>query len=845
MANASLSILRATASVIAAAAFLAHAGPALAAQDRPGAGAARTDGGQGPEAQPTSSSAGTGASDEDTKIIVTARRRLESSQNVPIAISVVRGDHIDNTGAFNVGRLQQLTPTVQFYSSNARNSGVNIRGIGIPFGLTNDGIEQGVGIYVDDVYYSRAAAATFDFLDVDRIEVLRGPQGTLYGKNVTAGAINITSRQPTFTREGRAEVSVGNLGFRQVKSAISGPLSDTIAARLAMSATTRRGTLFNVHTGQWINAQDNLGFRGQLLWKPRSGIELTIAGDYSHQDPRCCGMVYVRTFSTQRPLNRQYAALAAALGYIVPSTDPFDGIADLDADLRAKNSLYGLSTRLKMDVGPGTLTSVTAWRHWDWDPASDRDFLGLPITIKSQNPSTQDQYTQEFRYNQSGKVFDLVGGAFAFYQTIRTSGLQVQGAAASRFLLNPGNVLPGSTGCAPATSNACNPAVLDGLSAINDIKLDNLSVALFGQLGWHVTHSLTVQPGVRLNFDKKDGLYTSTVIDGAGLPVVFGPTDSVTRDRLSVLAPQSFSPKYKAWNFSYDLTASYRLSPLLNLFATYSRTFKSGGVNLNGVPTDNAGNPLLAAATVKPEQVRHFELGLKSQFWNGRFTFNLAAFRTDIRNFQALVNNGQLGVLRGYLANADKVRTQGLEWDMSLRPSARFNAYLNGAYTDAKYVKFTDAPCPPELSGGTTASGTQIPSAPGTPGGLSPPSCDISGQGLPGVSKWSLSYGAEANVPAAILGHQGQIYLGFEGFYRSRFSSNATPSAYTWIDGYALSNFRLGFRTPKGVDLFGWVRNAFNAHYFELLSVQGGNTGLVVGQPGDPRTLGATLKIQF
>ncbi|MGZ5870315.1 MAG: TonB-dependent receptor plug domain-containing protein, partial [Croceibacterium sp.] len=162
-------------------------------------------------------SPGTGATTPADEILVTARHREESAQDVPLAISVIGGDHIDNTGAFNVGRLQQLTPTLQFYSSNPRNTSVNIRGFGAPLGLTNDGIDQGVGIYVDDVYYSRVASSTFDFLDVQQIEVLRGPQGTLYGKNTTAGAINITTRPPSFDFEGRAELSVGNYGFVQAK----------------------------------------------------------------------------------------------------------------------------------------------------------------------------------------------------------------------------------------------------------------------------------------------------------------------------------------------------------------------------------------------------------------------------------------------------------------------------------------------------------------------------------------------------------------------------------------------------------------------------------------------------
>jgi iron complex outermembrane receptor protein len=207
----------------------------------------------------------------DEGIVVTARRRVETVQTVPLAVTVVGGPHIDATGAFNVGRLTQLTPTLQFYSSNPRNTSVNIRGLGAPLGLTNDGIEQGVGVYIDDVYYSRAASSTFDFLDVSRIEVLRGPQGTLFGKNTTSGALNITSRAPTFEPEARAEVSVGNMGFVQAKAAVSGPLSDTLALRVAGSFTRRDGSIYNVAQGQWVNSQDNKGAASSSCGAPMAG----------------------------------------------------------------------------------------------------------------------------------------------------------------------------------------------------------------------------------------------------------------------------------------------------------------------------------------------------------------------------------------------------------------------------------------------------------------------------------------------------------------------------------------------------------------------------------------------
>ena len=778
------------------------------------------------------SSVGTGANDSGA-IVVTARRRSETAQNVPLAISVVGGEHIDSTGSFNVGRLQQLTPTLQFYSSNPRNTAVNIRGLGVPFGLTNDGIEQGVGIYIDDVYNARVASATFDFLDVKQIEVLRGPQGTLYGKNTTAGAINITTNQPTFDFEGKAEVSVGNYNFVQAKAAVSGPLTDTLAARFAVSSTNRQGTIYNVKTNQYIQSQDNLGMRGQLLFKPSDTFSITLAGDYSEQDATCCGSVYVRTGLTQRAPNRQFAALAAAQNYTVPSTNPFDRVTDLDSPLQAGNKIGGASIKVKWDVGPGTLTSVTAWRFWDWKPQNDRDFTGLPIVSKSQNPSQQDQYTQELRYNYSGDRLDFVLGAFGFYQRIDTQGTEQHGSASTMWNLAPSNSLYSKN-------------VLNGLTARNSQYLKNTSVAVYGQASYKLTPELTLQPGLRVNYDKKDGFYQRRVFDIAGNEILLSsPSSAIKTAQFGIFTPQEIAPKFSDWNFSYDFTASYKAAEGILFYATYAKTFKSGGINQNGVPTDTSNNPILASATVKPESVRHYEAGIKTEFRDLNAILNLAVFRTDIKDYQANVNNGQFGVLRGYLANAGAVRSQGVEADFSVRPSERFNTYVNAAYTDATYRKFIDAPCPPELSGGTVATGAQVPGAAGVPGSLSPANCDISGQRLPGVSEWSVSWGFEANAPVDLFKQDGFVYLGYDGSYRSSFSSNPSPSAYTQVPGYSLSNFRLGFRTDSGFDIYGFVRNAFDQDYFEQLFVGPGNTGLIAGLPGDPRTWGFTVRTAF
>jgi iron complex outermembrane recepter protein len=760
-------------------------------------------------------------------IVVTARRRDEQLQDVPLAISVLGGAQLDSTGSVNVSRLTQIQPSVQFFSTNPRNSAANIRGLGAPFGLTNDGIEQGVGIYIDEVYYSRIAVATFDFLDVERIEVLRGPQGTLYGKNTTAGAINIVTRAPTFEPEARLELSLGNLDYVAAKASISGPIvDDKLAVRLAVSKSRRRGTVFNTASDRWVNEQDNLGLRGQLLWRPGNDFDVTLSADYNRQNPECCAQIYVRTGATQRPLSRQYAALAAAFGYAPPSTNAFDRLTDLDTPLDAFQELGGVALRAKWDVGPGTLTSVTAWRFWNWGPSNDRDFTGLPITTVSANPSRQDQYSQELRYAGSSGRLDYVGGLFAYQQKQHTTGAQEQGPAASRWLLNP------------SSANAGNPAVLNGLRSENDIRLETSSLAAFGQVSWRVTHRLRLQPGLRLNYDKKIGSYVAVVTTGTGSTIL-------NSDQRGILAPQSYSARFSAWNVSGDFTASYDVAKDVLAYATYARSFKSGGINLAGLPLDAANNPILGAATVKPEKVDHFEIGLKTQFLDHRATLNLAAFWTSIKDYQATVTNGQLGVLRGYLANADEVRVRGVEADFSVRPVRGLSLYASGAFTDHEYVKFVDAPCPPELAGGATATAANPASPPGTPGGFSPANCDISGQWLPGISRWAFSYGGEYGLPANLLGRKGEAYVGFDGSYRSRYSSNASRSAYTDIQGYALAGLRLGFRTDDGWNAFVWMRNAFNARYYEVLATQSGSTGLVVGQPGDPRTFGLTVQTRF
>ena len=277
------------------------------------------------------------------EVTVTARRREESAQDVPIPISVLRGEYLDDSGTFNVNRVKELVPTVQLYSSNPRNTSVNIRGLGTTFGLTNDGIDAGVGFYVDGVYYARPAATTFDFIDVEQLEVLRGPRGTLFGKNTTAGAIVITTRKPAFTPGADFELGYGSEGFAQAKGSVTGPLGEKVAGRLSFSGTRREGTLYNVATEDDVNTMDNTGFRGQLLYQPSDRTEITLAADYTRQRPDGYAQVVAGVAPTLRSADRQFESIIDYFGYDLPSRNPFDRLIDHDTPWQSDQNLGGAS----------------------------------------------------------------------------------------------------------------------------------------------------------------------------------------------------------------------------------------------------------------------------------------------------------------------------------------------------------------------------------------------------------------------------------------------------------------------------------------------------------------------
>lgn len=745
---------------------------------------------------------------DDDAIIVTAARREQNVQDVPIAVSALGEELLQSTGTSTIAQITQLQPTVQFISSNSRNTSTLIRGLGSNYGLTNDGLELGVGIYVDDVYYARPGSATLDYFDIERVEILRGPQGTLFGKNTTAGAISIVTRAPTFDYEGSAELSIGDYGFQQVRGTVSGPLIDNLlAGRLTIGVVERDGFIHNVTNGDNQNSVSNASVRTQLLLRPNADLDVRWSADYDQQNPDCCTQVFVRYGPSLRAPARQFPALAAHFGYTPASSDPYDRVADSDAEIRAYQRIYGTSLNVNWDTPIGTLTSVSAYRTWRWRPSNDRDYMSLDVRARSQNPSDQFQWSQELRLasNQDGAV-DWVVGAYAFGQEVETTGTEEYGADAAYWLIGPS-----------VPSN-----LLDGYAAGTHVISKTQSYALFGEATWHATDRLHLTAGLRYTFEEKSVYYNQTISGGL---VTADPT--LINAQLGIARPQFYVADIEDESPSWRASVAYDVTDDVFVYATVANGYKSGGLNAAGIPTQPNGSPSLVSAIIEPEENTTYELGFKSQFFDRTLTFNAAAYFTEVSDYQANVVDSGPGAIRGYLANIDSVEVQGVELEGRYNPHDNFTAYATLAWTDGVYASFPNAPCPLERQ----SSGTSV--------------CDISGARLPGVSEWAGSIGGEVRVPAPLFALSGEYYFGADASHRSNWFADASSSIYTEIDPSTLVNLRFGYRTDEGTDAFITVRNALDEEYLLFTSIQAGNSGAIYGTPGDPRTIAFTVRKTF
>lgn len=750
-------------------------------------------------------------------IIVTARQRPEKAQDVPAALSVVGRQWLEQSYTLNTQGLTALVPALNYSSANPRNTAFTIRGLGssvVAVSQANDGLEPGVGYYVDGVYHARPATAAFDFSDIARIEVLRGPQGTLFGKNTTAGAINIVSQAPSFTSGANIELSAGERRFVQARVSATGPVvGDTLAYRLSGTLTRRDGVLRNVRSGQDQNTLGTQAVRGQVLWQPAADFRIRLIADYANFSSECCTQVYLRVGTSLRAASRQFPALAAAAGYAPPSTNPYDRLTDIDAPLAVKTSEGGIAGTADWNIGPATITSISAWRFWNWDAANDRDYTGLPIQLIQRIPSRQDQLSQELRIasNRDHPV-SYVAGLYYFRQVLTGHPDSVYGPYGAPWLIGPTT----GTNATPVPAN-----LLDGYGQTGDTRFAVDSYAAFAEVNWRILPRLTLTGGLRYTHEDKQGDYSTTVFGGLATT-----STALNNAKLGVLRPQSYSARDRDGSLSGRANIAWKPVDAVTLYASFARGFKSGGINMSGLPLDANNQPALATAVVRPERNTTWEAGIKAALWDQRVTLNLAAYHTTVRDFQAtVVDSSQTVALRGYLSNIPEVRVKGIEADAALRLGAlALTSAL--AYGHGTYTKYPAGPCPLEVQTAATTA------------------CDLTGQRLAGLPRWSETLSGDYVID---LG-RGSLVLHADSNWRSGYFGDPTLSRYTWIEGYNLTNASIGYRQDaadgKGWEISVFARNLLQANYIQNLTIQAGNSGLILGTPSDPRTIGVTFRVR-
>ncbi|XEG69829.1 TonB-dependent receptor [Pseudomonas sp. abacavir_1] len=728
-------------------------------------------------------------------VTVTSRRREENSQDVPTAMSVLGGETLESQRIYRVQDLQQLVPSTNVAYVHARQSSVSIRGLGN--NPASDGLEGSVGLYLDNVYLGRPGMASFDLLDIEQLEVLRGPQGTLFGKNTTAGVINISTRLPSFTPERSVEVSGGEDGYFQGKATVSGPLTDALAGRFSAYRTRDDGYVKNVFDGNTLNGGARQGFRGQLLYKPDEDFSLRWIGDYNEENSSNGILTLFSTGPTLNGVNR-YEQRARAAGATLVYGD--DRKVNFDAAQRVTVFQGGTSLEANWKLANDfSLTSISSYRWWDFTPRND-DGLNVAAAYNAGVSVRDKQWSQELRLaSPTGGFFDYVLGAYYFGQDLDNHSFNLYGPQADIW-------------------NGTASGALANVTSLGDGHIDTDSYALFAQGTWHLTDRLDFTAGLRGTYEEKsasvsrDAPLGGAAVSGAALAARNGRAGAYDSGDLSVY---SFSP-------SGLLSLNYHFNDNLMGYASLSHGEKSGGVNLTVASAPTAGADSLLVGS---ERANDAELGIKSTLFDHRLILNANLFATVVHGYQA--NAYDEATRTSYLTNAGDVRSRGVEFEATALPVRGLTLNLNGSYNDVRYLSYKNAPCPPEVSFQSGA----------------PASCDLSGHQVVGASKYIFNANGEYKWR---LEDNLEPYVTASYAFRSKAVGTIDDSDYGQIPSYAIVNTALGLRGDYGDgrwDLSLWLKNAFDKTYYTSLwnSANGGYAGVL----GTPRTLGVTARYDF
>ncbi|MGH6786384.1 MAG: TonB-dependent receptor [Novosphingobium sp.] len=642
------------------------------------------------------------SADEDgNEIIVTATKREQTLQEVPVAVSVTTAEQIERAQIRDIKDLQSLVPSLRVSTSqSAFATTYSIRGFGTSG--NNIGLEPSVAVFVDGVYRSRAIAQIGDLPDIQRVEVLRGPQSTLFGKNASAGVISIVSKKPSFQFGGSVEASYGNYDAVVVKGVVTGPLGDTIAASLAAGYNRRDGFVTNLANGDDLANRNRWFVRGQMLFEPSDALTVRVIADYDQLDEKCCAVFNLRRSAAS-------GAVLAVGGQLNDPATPFADVVYSDVVPFSKVRNWGLSGQLDYELGPLTLTSITAWRDTELDANQDVDFSSARLATGANiGQADLETFTQELRLasNLDGP-FNLLIGGYYFNETAKGADQIVYGQDFRPYVdllirSLSGNALSANT-LEATLGRPANTFWQPGQGFFNRFTQKNEAWSVFGSLDFALADRLIVTLGANYTHDAKDVVSNSNSTDLLSAVVLPAPLAGFRA--LQFLPPFLNIPnavesgKTRDGDWSWTARLAYEVSDSLNAYASYSTGFKASSfnlsrdsrptaANLSAIVSGGLGVPNLVSGTrfANPEDSEVYELGIKGNW--GVASANLTVFKQTIRNFQANTFTGT-----GYiLGNADRQSTFGIEFDGQVKPVEELTLTMAMTYLDPKYDRYVNSP---------------------------------------------------------------------------------------------------------------------------------------------------------
>ena len=594
------------------------------------------------------------------EIVVTATKRVQSLQDVPIAVNAFNADTIEVAGINNAGDLAILTPALNInVNTNPFAARMIIRGVGTA--QTDPALEPSVGLFIDGVYLGRTGLGMSDLTDIERIEVLQGPQGTLYGKNTNAGAISVITKKPNFEEsEGYVEASVGNYSMNKLTASASGPLTQNLAYRLSGNINQRDGYYDN-SAGVDFNDADDWNIQGKLQWEPTESLSILLSGSRVERDTTCCGADAVQTESVNNEL--------VAQGLSPDSNDPYDYNVQSNADNRFAMESDLLSMTIDYDAGWGAIKSITAWNDYSYRVDQDPDRSELDILTLSNDKFSGDSFSQELRFTASPTDnVDYMLGAFYLEQNTKRGGDEP-------FVFIGDDIITiGSQQDLPFPL-PFNFLVQPGDSLTVDMNQDAETIAFFGQGTWHIGDQWHITGGLRWSDEEKKSDLFSQTYSTAFSNQILGASflDSVS-------TPIDATLERSSDNVDWMLSAVLDISDDSMVYASAGTGTKSGGFQtVNGTADDREFDD---------EDTTTYELGIKSTLLDARLRINAAAFYSEIENFQA---QRQLETGLGtYVSNEAKVETSGVDFQVEAAPMP--NLVLSAGLLYMHKYQITDGP---------------------------------------------------------------------------------------------------------------------------------------------------------